>query len=65
MKKSHLVKKPHSTISAKTATKSAALSTRAIAAQVILQVLDEGQSLSALIPPLQQTVKAQDLPFLQ
>lgn len=65
MKKSHLVKKPHSTISAKTATKTTALSTRAIAAQVILQVLDEGQSLSTLIPPLQQTVKAQDLPLLQ
>ncbi len=37
-----------------------ALSTRAIAANLILQVLDEGKSLSALIPEVQLSVKAQD-----
>lgn len=49
----------------KTAAKATALSTRAVAAQVILQVLDEGKSLSALIPEVQSSVKAQDLPLLQ
>ncbi|BFU60619.1 MULTISPECIES: 16S rRNA (cytosine(967)-C(5))-methyltransferase RsmB [Rodentibacter] len=55
---------PKKTI-AKTPSKSTALSTRAMAAQVILQVLDEGKSLSSLIPEIQSCVKAQDLPLLQ
>ncbi|MGC6358910.1 16S rRNA (cytosine(967)-C(5))-methyltransferase RsmB [Bisgaard Taxon 45] len=41
------------------------MSTRAIAAQVILQVLDQGKSLSTLIPDTQHQVKTQDLPLLQ
>lgn len=41
------------------------LSTRAIAAQIILQVLDQGKSLSTLIPDTQHQVKTQDLPLLQ
>ncbi|AKD38398.1 16S rRNA methyltransferase B [Pasteurella multocida subsp. multocida OH4807] len=45
--------------------KHTALSTRAIAAQVILQVLDQGKSLSVLIPEVQNQVKPQDLPLLQ
>ena len=45
--------------------KSTALSVRAIAAQVILQVLDQGKSLSTLIPEVQSQVKPQDLPLLQ
>lgn len=49
----------------KTAKKSTALSSRAVAAQVILQVLDEGKSLSSLIPDVQATLKTQDLPLLQ
>ena len=44
--------------------KSTALSVRAIAAQVILQVLDQGKSLSALLPEVQSQVKPQDLPLL-
>ena len=42
-----------------------ALSVRAIAAQVILQVLDQGKSLSTLLPDVQSQVKPQDLPLLQ
>ena len=53
------------TIKAKNSVKMTALSTRAIAANLILQVLDEGKSLSALIPEVQLSVKAQDLPLLQ
>lgn len=49
----------------KTSKKNTALSTRAIAAQVILQVLDQGKSLSALIPEVQNQVKSQDLSLLQ
>lgn len=49
----------------KIAAKTTALSTRAVAAQVILQVMDEGKSLSALIPEVQFSVKAPDLPLLQ
>ncbi|OOF46253.1 16S rRNA (cytosine(967)-C(5))-methyltransferase [Rodentibacter trehalosifermentans] len=49
----------------KTAKKSTALSSRAVAAQVILQVLDEGKSLSSLIPDVQACLKTQDLPLLQ
>ena len=45
--------------------KSIALSVRAIAAQVILQVLDQGKSLSTLLPDVQSQVKPQDLPLLQ
>uniref|UniRef100_UPI0027DADA6E transcription antitermination factor NusB n=1 Tax=uncultured Haemophilus sp. TaxID=237779 RepID=UPI0027DADA6E len=45
--------------------KSTALSVRAIAAQVILQVLDQGKSLSTLLPDVQSQVKPQDLPLLQ
>ena len=41
------------------------VSVRAIAAQVILQVLDQGKSLSTLIPEVQSQVKPQDLPLLQ
>ncbi|QGM81470.1 16S rRNA (cytosine(967)-C(5))-methyltransferase RsmB [Otariodibacter oris] len=40
-------------------------SSRAISAQIIRQVLDEGKSLSALIPQIQQEVDAKDLPFIQ
>ena len=43
--------------------KSTALSVRAIAAQVILQVLDQGKSLSTLLPEVQSQVKSQDLPY--
>ena len=53
------------TINVKNSVKMTALSTRAIAANLILQVLDEGKSLSALIPEVQPSVKAQDLPLLQ
>ena len=51
--------------SKKTPPKTTALSTRAMAAKVILQVLDEGKSLSTLIPEAQSSVKAQDFPLLQ
>ncbi|SEQ24017.1 16S rRNA (cytosine(967)-C(5))-methyltransferase RsmB [Basfia succiniciproducens] len=40
-------------------------SVRALSARIILQVLEQGKSLSALIPELQSQVKAQDLPLLQ
>lgn len=50
---------------AKSTALSANLSTRAMAAKVILQVLDEGKSLSSLMPEVQHSVKAQDLPLLQ
>ena len=49
----------------KTSEKSTALSVRAIAAQVILQVLDQGKSLSTLLPDVQSQIKPQDLPLLQ
>ncbi|WP_236824094.1 16S rRNA (cytosine(967)-C(5))-methyltransferase RsmB [Bisgaardia hudsonensis] len=38
---------------------------RAVAAQVILQVLDQGKSLATLIPEYQSKIKSQDLPLLQ
>ncbi|QOF67369.1 16S rRNA (cytosine(967)-C(5))-methyltransferase RsmB [Actinobacillus sp. GY-402] len=41
------------------------LSARAAAAQIILQVLDQGKSLSALLPEIQPRMKPQDLPLLQ
>ncbi|MGF7454315.1 16S rRNA (cytosine(967)-C(5))-methyltransferase RsmB [Pasteurella bettyae] len=40
-------------------------SVRALSAQIILQVLDQGKSLSALIPELQSQIKPQDLSLLQ
>ncbi|MGQ0286687.1 16S rRNA (cytosine(967)-C(5))-methyltransferase RsmB [Pasteurellaceae bacterium 22721_9_1] len=49
----------------KTALKHKSESVRVVAAQVILQVLDQGKSLSSLIPEFQSQVKAQDLPLLQ
>lgn len=52
-------------IEAKSTALSTNLSTRAMAAKVILQVLDEGKSLSSLMPEVQHSVKAQDLPLLQ
>lgn len=57
--------KPINNKKPKTQAKPTALSVRAVAAQVILQVLDQGKSLSALIPEVQSQVKAQDLPLLQ
>lgn len=52
-------------LSAKNQPVRTAQNVRAVAAQIILQVLDQGKSLSALIPEMQQQVKAQDLPLLQ
>lgn len=49
----------------KTSQKSTALSVRALAAKIISQVLDQGQSLSSLLPEHQAQVKAQDFPLLQ
>ena len=40
-------------------------SVRALAAEMILQVLDQGKSLSALLPEQQSAVKPQDFPLLQ
>ena len=44
--------------------KSTALSVRAIAAQVILQVLDQGKSLSTLLPEVQSQVKTTGFTFI-
>lgn len=41
------------------------LTLRAVMAEVILQVLDQGKSLSALLPSAQQQIKAQDIALLQ
>ncbi|NBI43580.1 16S rRNA (cytosine(967)-C(5))-methyltransferase RsmB [[Haemophilus] felis] len=41
------------------------LSVRAVAAQIILQVLHEGKSLSSLIPEYQQQIREQDSALLQ
>ncbi|WP_032093513.1 16S rRNA (cytosine(967)-C(5))-methyltransferase RsmB [Necropsobacter rosorum] len=49
----------------KTAPKSTALSVRAVAAQIILQVVDQRQSLSVLLPHHQSRVNPQDFPLLQ
>ena len=38
---------------------------RALAAQIILQVLDQGKSLSTLLPEMQSKIKPQDLPLSQ
>lgn len=57
--------KPINNKKPKTQAKPTALSVRAVAAQVILQVLDQGKSLSALIPEVQSQVKPQDVPLLQ
>ncbi|AAP96708.1 16S rRNA (cytosine(967)-C(5))-methyltransferase [[Haemophilus] ducreyi] len=40
-------------------------SSRAIAAQIMLQVLDHGKSLSTLIPAAQQQLDAKDIPLVQ
>ncbi|AUI66580.1 MULTISPECIES: 16S rRNA (cytosine(967)-C(5))-methyltransferase RsmB [Glaesserella] len=40
-------------------------SARAVAAQIILQVLDQGKSLATLIPEAQSQVEAKDLPLVQ
>lgn len=45
--------------------KPTALSARAVAAQVILQVLDKGQSLSVLLPDAQKSLESQDFPLVQ
>lgn len=49
----------------KTSSKPTALSVRGLAAALVLQVLDQGKSLSTLIPEHQSQVKGQDLPLLQ
>ncbi|KAE9533929.1 16S rRNA (cytosine(967)-C(5))-methyltransferase RsmB [Ursidibacter arcticus] len=41
------------------------LSSRAVAAQVILQVLDQGKSLSALLPELHLQIASKDQPLIQ
>lgn len=40
-------------------------SPRAVAAQIILQVLDEGKSLSSLLPEAQSQLESKDLPLVQ
>ncbi|MBE2894723.1 16S rRNA (cytosine(967)-C(5))-methyltransferase RsmB [Spirabiliibacterium falconis] len=45
--------------------KQTALSTRAAAAQIILQVRYQGQSLATLLPDYQSQIKVQDMPLLQ
>lgn len=40
-------------------------SSRAVAAQIILQVLDEGKSLSSLLPEAQLQVESKDVPLVQ
>jgi len=49
----------------KTSQKSTALSVRTVAVQIIFQVLEQGKSLSVLLPEAQSSLKAQDLPLLQ
>lgn len=49
----------------KTTKKHTALSVRGIAARLILQVLDQGQSLSTLLAEKNSLVKEQDFPLLQ
>lgn len=44
---------------------SRALSSRAVSANIILQVLDQGKSLSTLIPEAQKQLDAKDLPLVQ
>ncbi|MGX3020693.1 16S rRNA (cytosine(967)-C(5))-methyltransferase RsmB [Ursidibacter sp. B-7004-1] len=41
------------------------LSSRAVAAQVILQVLDQGKSLSALLPEVHSQISSKDQPLIQ
>lgn len=50
---------------AKKQKKATALSVRALSANILQQVLDQGRSLSALIPEHQSQLSAQDLPLLQ
>lgn len=45
--------------------KVASLSTRAWAAKLLVEVLDKGQSLSALLPEVQKQLPARDFPLLQ
>lgn len=40
-------------------------SSRAVAAQIILQVLDDGKSLSSLLPEAQLQVESKDVPLVQ
>ena len=40
-------------------------SPRAVAAQIILEVLDQGKSLSTLIPEAQHQLEPKDLPLVQ
>ncbi|TRC36727.1 16S rRNA (cytosine(967)-C(5))-methyltransferase, partial [Mannheimia haemolytica] len=42
-----------------------ALSSRAVSATIILQVLDQGKSLSTLIPEAQKQLDPKDLPLVQ
>lgn len=44
---------------------SSALSSRAVSANIILQVLDQGKSLSSLIPEAQKQLDSKDLPLVQ
>lgn len=57
--------KPAQKVKKPTALMSTNGNVRALAAQIILQVLDQGKSLSALIPEMQSKIKVQDLPLLQ
>lgn len=41
------------------------ISSRAVAAQIILEVLDQGKSLSSLIPESQLRLEPKDLPLVQ
>ena len=49
----------------KTSQKNTAVSVRTVAVQIIFQVLEQGKSLSVLLPEAQSSLKAQDLPLLQ
>ncbi|WP_040977269.1 16S rRNA (cytosine(967)-C(5))-methyltransferase RsmB [Necropsobacter massiliensis] len=49
----------------KSSAKNTALSVRAVAAQIVVQVLDQKQSLAVLLPHNQAHINPQDLPLLQ
>lgn len=49
----------------KTSSKKTALSVRAVAAEILMQVLDQGLSLSSLLPANQNRVLPQNMPLLQ
>ncbi|KYK79116.1 transcription antitermination factor NusB, partial [Aggregatibacter actinomycetemcomitans] len=53
------------TSKAKTSAETTALSARTAAVQILFQVLEQGKSLSSLLPDAQVVIKAQDLPLLQ